>query len=62
MRLLEVGKNVKWWVGEKLGDHEYEHYIEHLRLFHPDRPVPCERQYWHDRHQQGAINPGCRCC
>ncbi|MDO4609282.1 YbdD/YjiX family protein [Corynebacterium sp.] len=60
--VLEALRGVAWYVGELMGDHDYARYCEHLRLHHPDEPVPTEREYWRRRHADEAANPGARCC
>ncbi len=51
-----------WYMNSILGGEDYARYVEHLRRNHPDRPLPSEREYWRDRHDAAARNPGTRCC
>jgi len=40
----------------------YEAYLEHLRMHHPDSPVPSEREYF-DEYLKGKYGGGFgRCC
>lgn len=55
-------RSVRWYVGELMGDHDYAHYVQHLKIHHPEAPIPSEREYWRNRHAQAAANPQTRCC
>ncbi|MFF2556039.1 YbdD/YjiX family protein [Nocardia sp. NPDC058058] len=55
-------RGVIWWFNSILGGNDYQRYVQHLRLRHPDDPVPSERDYWRDRHDAAARNPANRCC
>ncbi|MRH86608.1 putative selenoprotein [Nocardia sp. SYP-A9097] len=53
---------VIWWFNSILGGNDYQRYVQHLQLRHPDASVPSERDYWRDRHDAAARNPANRCC
>ena len=60
--LSAAARSVKWWFTSVMGDHDYERYVEHMRVKHPGEEVPCEREYWRARHADADTNPGARCC
>lgn len=60
--MLAALKSIKWYVGELMGDHDYEKYCAHLAQHHPDREVPTAREYWRARYADQDANPGARCC
>jgi uncharacterized short protein YbdD (DUF466 family) len=44
-----------------VGMPDYQGYVEHLRLCHPERPIPTEREYfeeWMEARYHGVS----RCC
>ncbi|WP_083984341.1 YbdD/YjiX family protein [Corynebacterium epidermidicanis] len=55
-------KAVWWWLGELVGEREYEKYVAHLRARHPGHPIPSEREYFRQRFAEKDANPGARCC
>ncbi|BAW09701.1 YbdD/YjiX family protein [Nocardia seriolae] len=55
-------KAIAWWFNSILGGNDYRRYVQHLRLHHPGCEIPTERDYWRDRHDAAAKNPGNRCC
>lgn len=59
MRILRA---IWWWLGEIVGEHEYEKYVAHLQAHHPEQDIPTEREYFKRRYAQKAANPGARCC
>ncbi|MBF6174422.1 YbdD/YjiX family protein [Nocardia blacklockiae] len=60
--VLRGVRAVARYMNSVLGGEDYARYVEHLRRKHPDRPVPSEREYWRERHDAAARNPGTRCC
>ena len=45
-----------------VGMPDYAAYVEHLRIAHPDVPVPSEREYF-DEYLKGRYESGpTRCC
>jgi uncharacterized short protein YbdD (DUF466 family) len=48
------------YVGDVMGDTHYARYIEHRHRVHPGEPVLTEREYWRERHSDGAVHV--RCC
>lgn len=60
--LRKAGRDVRWYVHSIMGDNAYQHYVSHLRVHHPDAPVPTERQFWIDKHAEAERNPKTRCC
>lgn len=61
-QVVKPFRAVAWYFGELMGDHDYQKYCEHLRIHHPDQPVPTEREYWRQRHSEAETNPQSRCC
>ena len=59
MRIL---KSIAWYIGELMGDHDYQKYVNHLRVHHPDKPIPTEREYWNARFARQDAQPQARCC
>lgn len=60
--LVHAVKSVWWYVGEVLGEHDYQKYVDHLQAHHPETPVPTEKEFWKARWADQAVNPGSRCC
>ncbi len=45
-----------------LGAPDYERYVEHLKVAHPEKePMSCE-QFMRDRMNDRYSRPGTRCC
>ena len=61
-RLGRIGRQIRWYVGELMGDSHYRHYAEHRRRLHPGEPVVSEAEYWRMRHRESAAHPAARCC
>ncbi|WP_460718326.1 YbdD/YjiX family protein [Nocardia heshunensis] len=62
LALLRALKAIAWWFNSILGGNDYQRYVQHRRLQHPGCEIPSERDYWRDRHDAAAKNPGNRCC
>lgn len=62
MRIIKVLRAVWWWLGELVGEREYEKYVAHMRARHPERAIPTEREYFRQRYAERDANPGARCC
>ncbi|WP_442790162.1 YbdD/YjiX family protein [Nocardia sp. CDC153] len=62
LALVRALKALVWWFNSILGGNDYRRYVQHLRLRHPGCEIPSERDYWRDRHDAAARNPGNRCC
>jgi len=60
--LLSVGRGIRWYVTNLMGDTAYETYLAHHRRQHPDDEPMTERQFWRDRMDEQDRNPGARCC
>ncbi|GAB2724758.1 YbdD/YjiX family protein [Nocardia thraciensis] len=60
--VLRGARAVVSYMNAVLGGQDYARYVEHLRRNHPDRPIPSERDYWRERHDDAARNPANRCC
>ncbi|MBL1076046.1 YbdD/YjiX family protein [Nocardia sp. 2] len=59
---MRVVRAVIWWFDSILGGNDYQRYVQHQRLRHPDTAVPSEREYWRQRHDASERNPQNRCC
>lgn len=59
---MRIIKAIWWWLGEIVGEREYEKYVAHLKAHHPDRDIPSEREYFRQRYAEKSANPGARCC
>jgi len=53
---------VWWYLRELTGEADYDKYVEHLRVAHPDVPVPSRRDFERDKTERLARNPSARCC
>nr|WP_234037582.1 MULTISPECIES: YbdD/YjiX family protein [Leucobacter] len=53
---------MRWFCRELFGDAKYERYVAHLRVAHPDAPVPDVRTFWREHYAEQDRNPGARCC
>lgn len=60
--VMKIFKDARWYVGQLMGDHDYQKYCNHLRIHHPNQPIPTEREYWRNRHAAADANPQARCC
>jgi uncharacterized short protein YbdD (DUF466 family) len=58
MRLLRAIWKV---LGELSGETNYRRYCEHLRLHHPERRLPSEREFFLARLEEKYARPS-RCC
>jgi len=58
MRLLR-----KWWhiLERVMGEGEYLRYCEHVRLRHPERPIPTPAEFYVSRLNEKYSRPN-RCC
>ncbi|WP_346728750.1 YbdD/YjiX family protein [Leucobacter manosquensis] len=56
------GARLRWFCRELFGDAKYERYVAHLRVAHPDAPVPDVRTFWREHYAEQDRNPGARCC
>ena len=41
---------------------DYQHYVEHLRQHHPERPIPSERDFYDDFVRARYGDGPTRCC
>lgn len=60
--MMKALRSIRWYVGELMGDHDYQKYVAHLKQYHPAHPVPTEKEYWVARWAAQGANPGGRCC
>lgn len=59
---VTIARNVWWYMGELVGDHDYEKYVAHMQANHPGCEIPSKKQFWRDRYRDQDANPGTRCC
>lgn len=59
---VTIARNVWWYMGELVGDHDYEKYVAHMQANHPGCEIPSKKQFWRDRYRDQEANPGTRCC
>ena len=57
-----VGRGIRWYLTELMGDGAYRVYLEHHALHHPDEDPLSERVFWRERMDAQDRNPGARCC
>jgi uncharacterized short protein YbdD (DUF466 family) len=58
----ELARAVQWYVHSLMGDNAYARYCAHHRAYHPEVPLPSEREFWKQRHAEAERNPRSRCC
>lgn len=49
------------WLGEASGESAYARYCAHLRVRHPGRPLPSEKEFYISRLAEKYSRPS-RCC
>lgn len=57
-----VGRGIRWYVTELMGDTAYATYAAHHARHHPDEQPMTERQFWRQKMDDQDRNPGARCC
>ncbi|MEP6573939.1 MAG: YbdD/YjiX family protein [Gemmatimonadota bacterium] len=57
-RISEIARTIKRIAGMP----DYSAYVEHIRLAHPDRPVPTEREFYDEFVERRYGNGTSRCC
>lgn len=57
-----IGRGIRWYVTNLMGDSAYETYLAHHRRTHPGADPLTERQFWRQRMDDQDRNPGARCC
>ncbi|MGV2900048.1 YbdD/YjiX family protein [Microbacterium sp. AGC62] len=57
-----VGRGIRWYMTNLMGDSAYVTYVAHQRRVHPDEEPMTERQFWRERMDDQDRNPGARCC
>ncbi|GEP49205.1 YbdD/YjiX family protein [Microbacterium saccharophilum] len=60
--LGRVGRGIRWYVTELMGDTAYATYVAHHTRHHPDEAPMTERQFWRQKMDDQDRNPGARCC
>ena len=60
--MVDIARSVRWYVHSVMGDNAYEKYVRHQQLHHPDAPIPTEREFWRQKHEDAERNPKTRCC
>jgi uncharacterized short protein YbdD (DUF466 family) len=62
-RLAEIRKALRQTARLMCGVPDYEGYVAHLRLHHPDRPVPSYGEFFQQRQDaRYGRNGNARCC
>jgi uncharacterized short protein YbdD (DUF466 family) len=61
MRLADRLQRLAWLIRRILGVPDYERYLAHVRMAHPDQVPMTEREFFKDR-LEGRAKPGARCC
>jgi len=61
-RLRQAWRAFVWYVKAVMGDSDYERYVEHLAVHHPEGPVPTVKEYWRERYRRESCEPVSRCC
>lgn len=57
-----VGRGIRWYMTNLMGDSAYATYVAHQRRVHPGEDPMTERQFWRQRMDDQDRNPGARCC
>lgn len=57
-----VGRGIRWYVTELMGDSAYRVYLEHHARTHVDDAPLSERAFWRQKMDDQDRNPGARCC
>lgn len=60
MPVVSATRAVLRYVGDVMGDNDYQRYVALQRRRHPGEPVVTERQYWRMRYDE--TTPTARCC
>jgi uncharacterized short protein YbdD (DUF466 family) len=61
-QLRRAWRGVAWYVQALLGQSDYQAWVDHLRRYHPDQPIPTVAGYWRQRYRWESRHPGARCC
>lgn len=57
-----VGRGIRWYMTNLMGDRAYDTYLAHHRRTHPGEEVLTEREFWRQKMDDQDRNPGARCC
>lgn len=57
-----VGRGIRWYITNLMGDSAYATYVAHQHRQHPEEEPMTERQFWRQRMDDQDRNPGARCC
>jgi uncharacterized short protein YbdD (DUF466 family) len=60
--VVRVGRGIRWYMTNLMGDSAYATYVAHQRRQHPGEEPMTERQFWRQRMDDQDRNPGARCC
>ncbi len=60
-QVARVGRGIRWYMSNLMGDSAYATYAAHHRRHHDDEPVS-ERAFWRQKMDDQDRNPGARCC
>ena len=57
-----VGRGIRWYMSNLMGDSAYATYTAHHGRHHPDEAPLTERQFWRQKMDDQDRTPGARCC
>lgn len=60
MPVVSATRAVLRYVGDVMGDNDYQRYVALQHKQHPGEPIVTERQYWQMRYDE--TTPTARCC
>lgn len=60
--VARVGRGIRWYMSNLMGDSAYATYAAHHGRHHLDEAPLTERQFWRQKMDDQDRNPGARCC
>lgn len=60
--VAKVGRGIRWYMSNLMGDSAYATYTAHYARTHPDDAPMTEREFWRQKMDDQDRNPGARCC
>lgn len=63
--IYRIGKSVTHAANMLVGIPDYDHYVQHMQLKHPEQPVMSYKAFFRERQQAryaGKGKGGMRCC
>ena len=61
-KVWQLMRSCSVYIGDVMGERDYEKYVTYLQQHHPCAPIPTEREYWRMRWAEQELNPKGRCC